>query len=329
MNNIIRKIGPENIFYSDTDSVYCPIESIKDIQTSPDLCGFKNDYGEGVLITKAYFVDLKRYYMEFSKPVDGCEFKAKFNGLNFKDKNALRNWFAEDSKSVKKATEKLYEWFYQNPNKLSNIAIVQERWTRLHDSIYISDKELQFQINPGLRNEWIDDIAYPLHFNHKKDFILLGDETKFDTGKKIDYFLSKYGLKSALPLVCDKIAKNFVSIQPGVMSEEFQNSYVVDKNGKYYLRNFDKDGNEEFYEINEYGPINKIDKKPKGITELVAINHTDNIYPKISKDELTKIYSSIASLAGNNENEKEEHEKKEKDEDLEEQNKHYTRKVLP
>lgn len=316
MNNIIRKVGAEQVFYSDTDSIYVPIESIKDIQTNMDLCGFKNDYGEGVLITKAYFVDLKRYYMEFSKPVNGCEFKAKFNGLNFKDKNALKNWFAEDSKSVKKATEKLYEWFYQNPNKLSNIAIVQERWTRLYDSIYISDKELKFQINPGLRNEWIDDIAYPLHFNHKKDFTLLGNETKFDTGRKIDYSLSKYGLKSALPLVCDKLKKNYVSIQPGIMNEEFNNSYIVDENGKQYLRKWkkvkdedkidddDPDYEEEYYEINEYGPIKKCEKVPKGITELVAISHTDNIYPKISKDELNKIYSNIALLARNNKNEK-------------------------
>jgi DNA polymerase type B, organellar and viral len=304
MNNIIRKIGPENIFYSDTDSVYCPIESIKDIQTNPDLCGFKNDYGEGTLITKAYFIDLKRYYLEFNKPVEKSYFKAKFNGLNFKDKKALKNWFSKDDDSTKSATIKLYEWFYQNPNKLSNISIIQERWTRLHDSIYISDKEMKYQINPGLRNEWINDIAYPLFFNHKKERTLLGLETSFEIGKKIDYFISKFGLKSALPLVCDKISKNYVSIQQKVLNEEFQSSYIVDKNNIYYLRKFDKNGNEEFYQINEYGPINKINKKPKEITQLVVIKNFDNIYPKINKEELNKIYSSIAFLANHHKKEK-------------------------
>lgn len=297
MNNIIRNVKPENVFYSDTDSVYVPIECIKDIKTNPDLCGFKNDYGEGVIITKAYFVDLKRYYMEFSKPVNGCDFKAKFNGLNFKDKNALKNWFSEDSNSVKKATEKLYEWFYNNPNKLSDIKVVQERWIRLHDSIYISEKELQFQINPGLRNEWRGDIAFPLHFNHDKDYMTLGAETNFDDCKKIDYFISKFGLKSALPLVCSKIKNNFVSVQPGILNEEFHNSYVVDKNGKVFLRYIDKDNNEEYYEINEYGPVLKTEKIPKQTSELVAISRSDNIYPKIDPAELKKIYNLIACLA--------------------------------
>ena len=46
--------------------------------TINELGGFKNDYGEGVLVTEAYFLDVKRYYLDFDVNVFvlGFEFLA-------------------------------------------------------------------------------------------------------------------------------------------------------------------------------------------------------------------------------------------------------------
>ena len=88
MNNFIREIGVENVFYSDTDSIYVPIEAVEKstIVMNDDICGVKNDYGDGMIIEEAIFLDLKRYYLGFNKPdKKGNSFKCKFNGINFKN----------------------------------------------------------------------------------------------------------------------------------------------------------------------------------------------------------------------------------------------------
>jgi hypothetical protein len=71
MNNVIRVLEPENIWYGDTDSLYVlkssydnAILNYPHLFNKEGLTGFKNDYGEGKFITKAIFADYKRYYME-------------------------------------------------------------------------------------------------------------------------------------------------------------------------------------------------------------------------------------------------------------------------
>jgi len=310
MNNIIRKVGPQNIFYGDTDSIYCTIESFEIIkgETNSDLCGFKNDYGEGILITQAYFLDLKRYYLEFNRPIkdeNGLDimFKAKFNGLNFRDKNALKNWTGDGDK---KTIKKLYEWFHDHPQEICDKSIIQEKWSRLHDSVQISDKELKFQINPDLRNEWVENISYPLYFNHENKSIKLGKHTTFEKARNIDYSLSQYGLKSCLPLVCEGIQGNIVSVPPKVMYDDFKNSFQVDRNGNKYLRTIRRNPNygngddrvtiEETYEINDYGPIRM--KKPKTkCNELVAIKDAKNKFPRITAEEFGGVRDTIMEFA--------------------------------
>jgi DNA polymerase type B, organellar and viral. len=115
-NEIFRAVGPEKIFYSDTDSLYMKFSDFNKakLNCSNGLCGFKNDYGDGVMITKARFLDIKRCYFEFRTRVDSecfdkwgkhrlsCKdpitkevnkgepyyvktFKFKYTGINFKD----------------------------------------------------------------------------------------------------------------------------------------------------------------------------------------------------------------------------------------------------
>jgi DNA polymerase elongation subunit (family B) len=87
MNKLIRDLGRENILYGDTDSIYCTIESWEYLQKNneyynglnTDLGGFKNDYGDGVLITEAYFLDNKRYFLKFNNTIKGKAYKVKFD----------------------------------------------------------------------------------------------------------------------------------------------------------------------------------------------------------------------------------------------------------
>lgn len=116
VNELFRKLGPENVFCSDTDSLYIRYSDFNKakLACSNGLCGFKNDYGDGVMITKARFLDIKRYYLEFRSKVDheckdkwgkhrlSCKdpitkkvntgdpyyvktFKFKYTGINFRD----------------------------------------------------------------------------------------------------------------------------------------------------------------------------------------------------------------------------------------------------
>lgn len=158
VNEIIRAIGPENIYASDTDSLYMK-KSVFDkanLKCGKALCGFKNDYGDGVMITKARFLDIKRAYLEFDRKVDiwqldnhgelmdcckdpitkkpneGTEyicktFKFKFTGICFKNvKNVACNALQPDDKALSINVDKkeTYESYYSKMNRCS--AIVDE-----------------------------------------------------------------------------------------------------------------------------------------------------------------------------------------------------------
>ena len=66
MNEYIRKVGIDNIFYTDTDSIYVLKSAFEKsgIVCSNDLGGVKNDYGENIYISEAYFLDQKRYFLQ-------------------------------------------------------------------------------------------------------------------------------------------------------------------------------------------------------------------------------------------------------------------------
>lgn len=66
MNQYIRKVGIENVFYTDTDSIYVLKKAFEKsgIKESLELGGVKNDYGDSVYITEAFFLDQKRYFLQ-------------------------------------------------------------------------------------------------------------------------------------------------------------------------------------------------------------------------------------------------------------------------
>lgn len=66
MNQYIRAVGLENIWYGDTDSIYVTKSAFEKsgIKESTILGGVKNDYGDAVYITDGIFLDLKRYFLQ-------------------------------------------------------------------------------------------------------------------------------------------------------------------------------------------------------------------------------------------------------------------------
>jgi hypothetical protein len=102
MNEIIRKVSPENVYYSDTDSIYISYSSYINYNMNSnengDLCGYKNDYGNNVLITEAKFIDIKRYFLVlYDRNKNVISYKSKFNGLSFSDLKNMRNYvYAEN-----------------------------------------------------------------------------------------------------------------------------------------------------------------------------------------------------------------------------------------
>ncbi len=201
MNRFMRKIGRQNIYYSDTDSLYCTTQSFMDsgIAEDKDLCGVKNDYGDGKYITKAIFLDQKRYLLKFS---DGSA-KVKFNGLQFKtNKNGegydkegfLTNFYKFDAlntdtnelqpgKEVIKrsfvALEKIFTEFVRNPE--FSLELAQEKWSRVDNTININYQDMLYQVNPNKKGAWKTEFVIsfsPVYTDDTQKTIVIDHETK-------------------------------------------------------------------------------------------------------------------------------------------------------
>lgn len=190
MNSLILKLGPANIAYSDTDSVYVRKSALKGLETKEGLCNFKNDYGESSTIVRAMIIDIKRYLLELNydekkikKAVENVkiteeihkadpkdlvklrdyekacednyfpELRAKFTGITFKTEKAMQDWSNTGNLSE---LENMYAWYIQNPGKMSDLTIFQEKWARKHTEVRISEKLLAFSTNPDSRGNWIN-----------------------------------------------------------------------------------------------------------------------------------------------------------------------------
>lgn len=211
MNEIIRAVGPDNIAYGDTDSIYIAKTAFKPLEPymNNNLCGFKNDYGDDKWVTNAIFLDLKRYYLEFNKG----DSKFKFNGLNFKDKNTIANYKAESTYSD--AVKQIYldiKANYENTTGQS-VNVAQEKFVRNNLGVVINHKLTKYSINPKLHANWIGDDYYPIGFDFDKPTVPqekineIGKHRKdVDSIKKLDYServdIDRISLRSSRPLVC-------------------------------------------------------------------------------------------------------------------------------
>jgi hypothetical protein len=239
MNEAIRRIGIENIWYGDTDSLYTTRDNLDKIELSNDLGGFKNDYGDDLIITKAIFLDLKRYFLKFNNGT----FKAKFLGLNFRSSKITSNDISDVTDEIDKV-ERLYEDLYRNSNS-QNWNIVAEKWFRTFDCVSIVDTEMQFQIDGTVRGRWLDpnDASAPIvgeeppgpYITHPKESL------KWDETLRQPYRISdKTGITSTRPLNFRNVNRtmkgkvsNFIYANKKIMRVIQNQMYNVNSNGPY------------------------------------------------------------------------------------------------
>lgn len=297
VNNLIMKVGPENIYYGDTDSIYIPHSIIKErgIELRDELGHFKNDYGDGKLITYAIFLDVKRYYLELN---DGS-FKCKFNGYSFKQKGSYASHLKDEAK--RDEVRKLFESFANTGTTTEQM--FAEKWIRLDTSVMIVKKELKFQVNPSNRADWREGCStnglieyYPKGYDMNKPERLVEYHTNaidFCKSQPMSeqYYLSRNGgLKSALPLVADEQIKVNIS---RLQVKNFRFSFI-ESNGVVYQKTArrDKEGKDEvhYYEVCDYGPVREIEKEAwqnfklmeKGV---VALKKPDRLTPSSFMDK--------------------------------------------
>lgn len=208
MNGYIRRVGMENIYYTDTDSIYITGKSFaaSGIKETSVLGGVKNDYGEDVRITKAYFLDQKRYFLqkhdvgaenkwkaavekygEESKEAkalfkDFHKISCKYVGLTFR--NVIQGvkttaggeilWSPEQKKAIEAIYLEVME-NYDSFKAISNtreeikrVLLIAEKWRRLSDSVCIFPAEIGYAIDPDKKGLYLD---HPLH---KKEYHSLG-----------------------------------------------------------------------------------------------------------------------------------------------------------
>lgn len=176
VNEIIRTVNPRNIYYSDTDSLYIPLNIYTEcvdknlfggMVTDSKLCGFKNDYGDNVYITEAIFLDIKRYYLKKAGPgADETSVTLKFNGLNFAGLTGYYSMIStteSDFKAVNNRDKdyydianKLYNMFYVNKLKYNDVTkkgvhMVFDALKKDKIGIHSIEKNILFGVTPDKR----------------------------------------------------------------------------------------------------------------------------------------------------------------------------------
>lgn len=198
MNECINSIGRNNIWYQDTDSIYTTIDQTDSVQLGGELGEVKNDYGEGVYITKAIFLDLKRYLLIFNNNTA----KIKFLGLNFKSAECLGGQsYLTDPDIIKNAWQ-----LFEDLERGCQIPIGQERWKRTGLNIEISESDILYSTKLGKRGEWCDGEYYALNYNKNIPSTAIDlKNTMNDYNVKVaDYEMVNKRMYSSTPLVYEK-----------------------------------------------------------------------------------------------------------------------------
>jgi hypothetical protein len=194
VNDIIRNIGVENVYYSDTDSIYIRKAILDDAKlvTSSALGGFKNDYGEGSKITGARFIGLKRYFLKFENVYDKkgvpIKFKPKFSGIQFSDVVKSHSFLTDEmialnelpEDKLQNEIESIYDSLLSNPEK--KFKIVKEQWSKLVDNVQLHMQEVEFQAACSVGFSFVpnkDFTGYVTVHDHKNLYEPVGfDSTK-------------------------------------------------------------------------------------------------------------------------------------------------------
>jgi hypothetical protein len=283
-NEYIRKIGIENIWYSDTDSFYT--DKVDACEQSSVLGGIKNDYGDNCFIDTAMFVDYKRYYLEV---VNGSkrEIKAKFNGLAIPKHEhmgdqvmMITNVMEEvislpEQRSVRnyKDMKTFFEFFVENPGQLNDMRVIQEKWVRGKEC-RIDSKIFKYQVDPQRRAKWVkkDDewIWYPLGYDLEKPEYKATEPVFYEHAKETEETLvnKRFKCRQKLPF----ILKDGDHFSGKVSLEKLKNRLMEEKGVEVYDSIFDdveaffstSDGlivkrkNQQYYKVDCYGVSEQI-----------------------------------------------------------------------
>ena len=186
MNNLIRALGPENIYYGDTDAVYTKTsiyeQALKKYPQlfSSGLTGCKNDYGKTKFITKAIFADYKRYYLDiFDTKTKEQSIKVKFVGLKWKEieneiVKKVRTASPDLANANEKITEEIRKMITENflelmeekkdsNGKLISISKINDKWIRSGLAVEIDTKILNFVVNPNKRALWLPACEHDIY----------------------------------------------------------------------------------------------------------------------------------------------------------------------
>lgn len=188
MNEYIDRIGRENIWYQDTDSIYTTLSCIKSIELGNQLCQLKNDYGDGKYIVKAHFLDLKRYLLIFN---DGSV-RVKFLGLNFNNDT----WAGDFSEITDMPHRKrqLLEKLFLELRSGDDVLVKQEKWFRAGLQVTIDTKMQRCAIHPDKRARWKDDVEYyPYGYDHRQhERVISCTPSRLDEAKSDSHIEEKF-----------------------------------------------------------------------------------------------------------------------------------------
>lgn len=333
MNNFIRQLGPEYIFYGDTDSLYVPrhIFEASGIKESTDLTGVKNDYDTGTYIKKAYFLDYKRYYLEFQ---DGS-IKCKFNGLNITDNKMVRNWMNENDfvalddeveniynnlleknkKPKRKEIKKnlliqkgkqyltdLFEWFVDNPNvstDKSDFKIVQDKWKRTFTSVSIDERAFEFIVSPDKRAQWVKYgdgasrcyVSFPFDYDHSKPAHINRIQSSWATSNHENKSTPHHELRDYMLRSNHPLRSDQFYHLPRKETAGFLSSFVV-RDGVIYLYK-----NKKYFNFDNLGATTEV-KLDYYDSILITVNqeHNLNFGKLLNPEEATDLLDKISTL---------------------------------
>lgn len=274
VNEMIRKVRPENIYYSDTDSIYMPdrLQPLVESYMNKSLCGFKNDYGDGTVINGGRFIDLKRYLLKFNNGKS----KIKYIGIDFKHGNLLQNFYTSEKGGVD--ADKLFDdIIYMSKigrEGLYGVNLVSSKWIKSSTGVSIKHTPIDYKINPSMKGDWVNDEFYSLGYDHnKKEDVLplseIGDYEKShrDIKMKTMRIIEKPNLLwvSMKELHYYKTKTKFNFIENAKIGSD-----IVEHEGvKYYYDRY----HNKFFVFTKYGIGEQIDIEPNNTTVFLL---TDN-----------------------------------------------------
>ena len=254
-NLVTEKIfenGLENIYASDTDSIYTTNLNIPE---DVDLGGFKNDYGENIII-EAKFLDIKRYCLLFNNG----EIKVKFAGINFASGSTASDYLITKNIS--------YFDFYTELYTKKKFTMKDLRFIRKLDHVVIMDKDIELSLSYENRVKIDKDDNnrfIPLDYDYDRpEFIPVYELVHQIKGSPVpSYEIGQKYLHANIMKYNDPRGRDLMSFSTTIHSKY----YMLQRDGLYMDLMF-YDG--KYYLLKNY--------MPQEVVEILVSDKLTNIY---------------------------------------------------